>query len=189
LRADPARPLMLPSPPASLRRDADRPALLGRRPVGRGQLADLIDGYASALHHRGLRAGDTLGLAVRPGGHAFALLLAAYRLGIRVAVLDPSAGPDVLSARLALAAPGLIVAAAPAQAPAGLGMLLPRRPALGPVATVGPRLPGCAPALAPGGGSRGGGSRGGGSRGGGSRGGGSRGGPPPAGHDGDGDAV
>src|SRR5262249_26119978 len=157
LRAEPGPPLMLDSLPASLRRDADRPALLGRRPVGRGQLADLIDGYAAALHHRGLRAGDTLGLAVRPGGAAFALLLAAVRLGlrlaacrlgIRVAVLDPAAGPDVLRARLAFARPDLIVADALAQAAAGAGVLLPRLAGLGPVATIGRRLPGCAPALA-----------------------------------------
>ncbi|MEW2222130.1 hypothetical protein AB0939_23040 [Streptomyces sp. NPDC006990] len=63
------------------------------------------DLYASALHHRGLRPGATLGVAVRPGPRALAVLLAAWRLGLRAAVLDPGAGPDVPRARLALAGP------------------------------------------------------------------------------------
>ena len=103
---------MLDELAAALRRHADRPALLAAGPAGRprvlatrGDLADLADGYAAALHHRGLAAGDTLGVAVRPGARALAVLLAAHRLGLRVAVLDPSAGPDVLTARLALARP------------------------------------------------------------------------------------
>ena len=32
----------------------------------RGELAELADGYAVALHRQGLAAGDTVGLAVRP---------------------------------------------------------------------------------------------------------------------------
>jgi acyl-CoA synthetase (AMP-forming)/AMP-acid ligase II len=150
---------------------SDRPAVLGR--VTRAQLADLADGYAVALHHSGLSTGDTLGVAVRPGPRALAVLLAAHRLGLRVAVLDPGAGPDVLRARLALAAPALVVADAAAQAVAGwarplarrAGLALPRLRAIAPVVTVGRRLPGCAPVLAP------------------------RDGTPPARFDGDGDAL
>ncbi|NJC71450.1 acyl--CoA ligase [Planosporangium thailandense] len=135
----------------------DRPAVLGRSGIRRGELADLAAGYAGALHHRGLSAGDTLGVAVRPGPRALAIMLAAYRLGLRVAVLDPSAGPDVLTARLALARPDLVVADAAAQAVAGwaqrlagrAGLALPSLDRLGPVVTVGRRLPGCAPALVP----------------------------------------
>ncbi|MGC9665480.1 class I adenylate-forming enzyme family protein [Planosporangium sp. 12N6] len=150
---------MLDGLETALRRShPDRPAVLGRRGLRRGDLADLATGYAAALHHRGLAAGDTLGVAVRPGPRALALMLAAYRLGLRVAVLDPSAGPDVLTARLALARPALVVADAAAQAVAGwaqrlagrAGLALPALDRLGPVATVGRRLPGCAPALAPG---------------------------------------
>lgn len=147
-----------------LRRHPDRPALLtagrsGRTRVAmtRGELADLADGYAAALHHHGLTAGDTLGLAVRPGGRALSVMLAAHRLGLRIAVLDPSAGPDVLRARLALARPALVVADAAAQAVAGWARPLARRAqlelpdlaSLGPVLTAGRRLPGCAPALPP----------------------------------------
>ncbi|WP_342669424.1 AMP-binding protein, partial [Streptomyces katrae] len=71
------------------------------------------------------------------------------------AVLDPGAGAEVLRARLELARPALVLADAAAQAVAGWAAPLARRArlelpelaALGPVATVGPRLPGCAPAL------------------------------------------
>ncbi|WP_320064409.1 class I adenylate-forming enzyme family protein [Micromonospora sp. RTGN7] len=155
---------MLDELAAALRRHPDRPAVLtsGRsgRPrvrATRGELADLADGYAAALHHDGLAAGDTLGVAVRPGPRALSVMLAAHRLGLRVAVLDPSAGPEVLTARLALARPALVVADAAAQAVAGWArplasralLALPRLADLGPVRTVGPRLPGCAPSLRP----------------------------------------
>ncbi|HEY8534500.1 MAG TPA: class I adenylate-forming enzyme family protein [Micromonospora sp.] len=155
---------MLDDLTAALRRDRDRPALLAAGPGGRprvlatrGDIVDLADGYAAALHHRGLTTGDTLGLAVRPGPRALALLLAADRLGVRVVLLDPTAGPDVLTARLAFARPALVVADAAAQAVAGWARPLARRArlalpdlsTLGPVATIGRRLPGCAPPLEP----------------------------------------
>lgn len=163
---------MLDELAAGLRtRDSDRPAVIGK--LTRGELADLADRYAVALHHSGLSTGDTLGIAVRPGPRALAVMLAAHRLGLRVAVLDPTAGPDVLLGRLRLAAPRLVVADAAAQAAAGwaapvarrAGLALPSLRAIAPVVTVGRRLPGCAPAL-PG-----------------------RDGTPPAAFDGDGDAL
>jgi acyl-CoA synthetase (AMP-forming)/AMP-acid ligase II len=132
------------------------PALIrGRQTVSGEDLAGLRDRYATALHTRGLSAGDTLGLAIRPGPRAVAMVLAAYRLGVRVALLDPTAGPDVLTARLSLARPALIVADAAAQAVAGwaaplarrAGLALPDFTRLGPTVTVGARLPGNAPAL------------------------------------------
>ncbi|MFD9479304.1 AMP-binding protein [Streptomyces nojiriensis] len=146
----------------ALRSRPERPAVLTATRTGaprvratRGELAELADAFAAALHARGLRAGDTVGVAVRPGPRALAVLLALWRLGLRGAVLDPGAGPDVLRARLALARPSLVLADAAAQAVAGWARPLARRArlalpdlaALGPVATVGPRLPGCAPAL------------------------------------------
>ncbi|MEU1285884.1 class I adenylate-forming enzyme family protein [Kitasatospora sp. NPDC005856] len=151
----------------------ERPAILRHTALGtvrpvirRGDLADLADLYAAALHARGLGPGGpgpdpgpgaTVGVAVRPGPHALAVMLAAHRLGLRIAVLDPSAGPDVLAARLALARPDLVLADAAAQAVAGWArplahradLALPQLTALGPVATVGRRLPGCAPRLRP----------------------------------------
>ncbi|MEU8657066.1 class I adenylate-forming enzyme family protein [Actinoplanes philippinensis] len=152
----------------------DTPALIrGRRTVPRDDLAALRDRYATALHARGLGPGDTLGLAIRPGPRAVAMVLAAYRLGVRVALLDPAAGPDVLTARLSLARPALIVADAAAQAVAGwaaplarrAGLALPDFTRLGPTVTVGRRLPGNAPPLA------------------------LAAGPAPRAYDGDGDAV
>ncbi|MFG2988500.1 class I adenylate-forming enzyme family protein [Streptomyces sp. NPDC048257] len=146
----------------ALRSRPERPAVLTATRTGaprvratRGELADLSDAFAAALHARGLRAGDTVGVAVRPGPRALAVLLALWRLGLRGAVLDPGAGPDVLRARLALARPSLVLADAAAQAVAGWARPLARRARLelpdlaelGPVATVGRRLPGCAPAL------------------------------------------
>ena len=154
--------MMLDELAARLRREEDRPALLtagrGGRPAvafTRGELAERSEALAAALHRRGLGAGDTLGVAVRPGVRSLALMLAARRLGLRVAVLDPTAGPDVLLARLALARPNLVVADAAAQAVAGWARPLARRAhlalpdltALGPVATLGVRLPGCAPGI------------------------------------------
>ncbi|MBT2386765.1 AMP-binding protein, partial [Streptomyces sp. ISL-11] len=134
----------------ALRTDPHRPAVLAATRTGavrvratRGQLADLADGYAAALHRRGLGRGDTVGVAVRPGPRALAVLLAVDRLGLRAAVLDPGAGPDVLRARLALARPSLVLADATAQAVAGWARPLARRAhlalpdlaELGPVAT------------------------------------------------------
>ncbi|MFG1991479.1 class I adenylate-forming enzyme family protein [Actinoplanes sp. NPDC048988] len=136
----------------SLHAGDGRPALPG---ATRGELAELVRGYAVALAD--LDPGDTIALAVRPGPRSLATLLAAYHLGLRVAVLDPTAGPDVLRARLALAAPKLVLADAAAQAVAGWAARLARRahlalPELGaiaPVRTVGRRLPGSPPALRP----------------------------------------
>jgi acyl-CoA synthetase (AMP-forming)/AMP-acid ligase II len=147
---------------AGLRRDPGSPAIIAATRRGttvvsatRGDLAGLADAYAAALHRRGLRPGQTLGVAVRPGGRTLAILLAARRLGLRVAAIDPTVGADVLLARLALAAPALVLADTAAQAAAGWArplarkarLELPSLAAIGPVATVGRRMPGCAPAL------------------------------------------
>ncbi|MGY1584625.1 class I adenylate-forming enzyme family protein [Streptomyces sp. MN13] len=146
----------------ALRRHPNRPAVLGTTRTGAvrtratyGDLADLTDRYTAALHARGVARGGTIGVAVRPGPRALAVMLAVHGLGARAAVLDPGAGPDVLRARLALARPDLVLADATAQAVAGWARPLARRARLalpdlaklGPVATVGPRMPGCAPAL------------------------------------------
>jgi olefin beta-lactone synthetase len=136
------------------REDDSDPALPG---VSRGDLARLVRGYAVALAAEGLTAGDTVALAVRPGARSLATLLAAYDLGLRIAVVDPTAGPDVVLARLALAAPRLVLADAAAQAVAGWAAPLARRahlalPSLSTIAevrTIGRRLPGTAPALRP----------------------------------------
>ncbi|KDN84239.1 AMP-binding protein [Kitasatospora cheerisanensis] len=135
----------------TLREGGSRPALLGSTRSGTprvlarcAELTDRADRFAAALHHRhGLRPGDTLGIAVRPGPRALAVLLAAHRLGLRTAVLDPAAGPDVLRARLALAPPALILADAAAQAVAGWARPLTRRAhlELPPLHTLAPSPP------------------------------------------------
>jgi acyl-coenzyme A synthetase/AMP-(fatty) acid ligase len=120
-----------------------------------GELVELSEAYAGGLHRRGLQAGETVGFAVRPGPRAVALMLAASRLRLRIAVLDPNAGPDVLASRLSVAEPRLVIADAAAQAVAGWGrrlagrvhLALPELSSLAPVATVGRRLPWCAPSL------------------------------------------
>jgi olefin beta-lactone synthetase len=154
--------MMIDELAAGLRRDPGGSAVIAVARRGtivvratRGELADLADGYAAALHRRGLVPGQTLGIAVRPGGRALAILLAARRLGLRVAAIDPTVGAEVLLARLALAVPALVLADAAAQAVAGWASPLARRArlelpslaAIGPVATVGRRMPGCAPTL------------------------------------------
>ncbi|WP_034215944.1 class I adenylate-forming enzyme family protein [Actinoplanes subtropicus] len=156
---------------SGLRPGDDRPALAGR--VTRGELAELTHGYAVALREKGLAAGETIALAVRPGPRSLAAMLAAYRMGLRIAVLDPTAGPDVLRARLATATPRLILADAAAQAVAGwlaplarrAHLALPPLDSLAPVVTIGRRLPGMPPVMRP------------------------LPGPPPPAYDGDGDAV
>jgi acyl-CoA synthetase (AMP-forming)/AMP-acid ligase II len=156
---------------AGLQPGDTRPALVGR--ATRGDLARLTHGFAVALRDQDLSAGDTIGLCVRPGPRSLAAMLAAYHLGLRIAVLDPTAGPDVLQARLSLAAPRLILADAAAQAVAGwlaplarrAHLALPTLSALAPVRTVGRRWPGAPPALRP------------------------LAGPLPPAYDGDGDAV
>ncbi|MEU3725438.1 AMP-binding protein, partial [Streptomyces sp. NPDC031705] len=122
----------------ALRARPEQPAVLSATRSGgtrvratRGELAGLANDFAAALHARGLRAGDTVGVAVRPGPRALAVLLALWRLGLRGAVLDPGAGAEVLRARLALARPALVLADAPAQAVAGVG------PAAGPAGGAG----------------------------------------------------
>jgi acyl-CoA synthetase (AMP-forming)/AMP-acid ligase II len=155
-------PALLDELPESLRATPDRPALLTTRwgrPAVRitgGELVELADAYAAGLHQRGLAPGETVGFAVRPGPHAIALMLAACRLRLRIAVLDPHAGPDVLVSRLVAAQPRLVVADAAAQAVAGWARPLARRAhlalpdlsAVAPVATVGRRPLWCAPSLA-----------------------------------------
>ncbi|KOT30527.1 acyl-CoA synthetase [Streptomyces caelestis] len=153
---------MLDTLARTLRRHPGRPAVLGATRTGAvrtkatyGDLADLADRYTAALRGRGVARGATVGVAVRPGPRALAVMLAVHRLGARAAVLDPGVGADVLRARLALARPGIVLADAAAQAAAGWArplahrarLALPDLAELGPVATIGPRAPGCAPAL------------------------------------------
>lgn len=144
----------------ALRATPDTPAFLdsrGRSALSRGDLAARADLVAGGLHALGLRAGETVALAVRPGPAALAVVLACLRLRLRVALVDPAAGSRLVTARLALARPSLLVADAAAQAAAGwaaplarrAGLDLPRLGDIAPVVTLGRRLPGSAPTLVP----------------------------------------
>ncbi|MFH0250553.1 AMP-binding protein, partial [Streptomyces chitinivorans] len=87
---------MLDALAGALRRHPGRPAVLGttrngavRTGITCADLADLADRCAAALHARGVARGGTVGVAVRPGPRALAVMLAVHRLGARAAVLDP----------------------------------------------------------------------------------------------------
>lgn len=123
----------------------DDPAFLGgsgtiRALLSRRELADMAGHIAGSLHHRGLRPGDTLALAVRPGPQALAVVAAALRLRLRIALVDPSVGPDVLTAHLAAAAPKLLVCDAVVRAAAGWAAPFARRAGidLPPLRTIAP---------------------------------------------------
>ncbi|MEU7053853.1 AMP-binding protein, partial [Streptomyces eurythermus] len=88
----------------TLRRHPDRPAVLGttrtgavRVKVTSGDLTGLADRYTAALHARGIAPGATVGVAVRPGPRALAVMLAVHRLGARsprpARTSSPSASP------------------------------------------------------------------------------------------------
>lgn len=103
----------------------------------------------------GLRAGDTVALAVRPGASALAGFLGAARIGLRVALVDPFAGAELVASRLRHADTALILADATAQvmstaaAPVArrMGVRLPNLPSIAPVATIGRRTIGLAPSI------------------------------------------
>lgn len=128
----------------------DDPAFLGadgRVLVSRTELAAMAGHIAGGLHHRGLRPGDTLALAVRPGPRALAVVAAALRLRVRIALVDPNVGPDVLTAHLTAAEPKLLVCDDVVRAAAGwaaplarrAGIALPPLRAIAPVVGVGRR--------------------------------------------------
>ncbi len=140
----------------ALRRTPHGVAFQGSRAgITRGALADASVAVSAALHARGLRAGDTVALAVRPGPQALATVLGATRIGLRVALVDPGAGPELVTARLRTAQAALVIADALVQAastwaavPARrAGLSLPRLDRIAPVLTLGRRIPGSAPAL------------------------------------------
>lgn len=116
-----------------------------RTRLTRGQLSYLAESYAGALFHRGLGVGDTLGVAIRPGGRSLAVLLAARKLGLRVAALDPVGRTGRAAGQDRVAAPTLVLADAAAQAVASWAQPLARRaqlelPALD---SFGPSIPAC----------------------------------------------
>jgi acyl-CoA synthetase (AMP-forming)/AMP-acid ligase II len=108
----------------------------------RGDLADRALAVAGLLHERGLEAGDTVALAVRPGPAALAAVLACLRLRLRVAIVDPAVPPDLLTARLRAADARLVVTDPLVRAVAGWAGPLARRAGLrlGPLDAIAPVL-------------------------------------------------
>ena len=140
----------------SLSRRPSRVALvIGRSALASGHLAERARRVSAALHATGLRAGDTVALAVRPSASALAAFLGAARIGLRVALVDPFAGAELVAARLRRADTALIIADASAQvmstmaAPVArrMGLHLPNLPSIAPVATIGRRTIGLAPSI------------------------------------------
>lgn len=88
------------------RAHAERPAITaGARTLTFGQLGDRIERVAAGLADAGIRPGDRVAFSVRPSLDAVVLALAICRAGGSIAFVDLGAGPELLAARLALAAP------------------------------------------------------------------------------------
>ncbi|MFJ5229266.1 AMP-binding protein [Kitasatospora sp. NPDC088391] len=82
------------------RRTPDAVALVDTRgPLTYGALARRVAATASGLRAAGLRPGDTVLFAVRPGRDAAVLGLAVMTAGAAVVVADPGAGPELDAAR------------------------------------------------------------------------------------------
>ncbi|MGM1030338.1 MAG: class I adenylate-forming enzyme family protein [Actinomycetota bacterium] len=88
------------------RAHADRPAITaGARTLTFGQLGERIERVAAGLADAGMQPGDRVAFSVRPSLDAVVLALAICRAGGSLAFVDLGAGPELLAARLALAAP------------------------------------------------------------------------------------
>lgn len=91
---------------AATREHAGRPAITaGARTLTFGQLGERVERVASGLADAGMRPGDRVAFSVRPSLDAVVLALAICRAGGSIAFVDLGAGPELLAARLALAAP------------------------------------------------------------------------------------
>lgn len=77
----------------------------GTRTLTFGQLGERIERVAIGLVDAGMRPGDRVAFSVRPSLDAVVLALAICRAGGSIAFVDLGAGPELLAARLALAAP------------------------------------------------------------------------------------
>jgi acyl-CoA synthetase (AMP-forming)/AMP-acid ligase II len=84
------------------RREAGAAAFVdarGRPVMTYGRLARLIDERAGALAAAGLTAADVVAFGVPPGADGIAWLLACFRAGVAVALLDPGVAPERLVAQ------------------------------------------------------------------------------------------
>jgi acyl-CoA synthetase (AMP-forming)/AMP-acid ligase II len=97
---------MLEAVLAATREHPARPAITdGGRTLTYAELDERVERVATGLADAGMRPGDRVAFSVRPGLDAVVLALAICRAGGSVAFVDLGAGPELLAARLALAAP------------------------------------------------------------------------------------
>jgi acyl-CoA synthetase (AMP-forming)/AMP-acid ligase II len=80
------------------------------RVVRYGELRERALALRDGLAGAGLRAGDGVVLAVRPGAAAVVAALGVVAAGGTLVMIDPGAGPEMFAARLRLAGPRWIVA-------------------------------------------------------------------------------
>jgi acyl-coenzyme A synthetase/AMP-(fatty) acid ligase len=80
------------------------------RVVRYGELRERVLALRDGLAGAGLRAGDGVVLAVRPGAAAVVAALGVVAAGGTLVMIDPGAGPEMFAARLRLAGPRWIVA-------------------------------------------------------------------------------
>ncbi|MGV9774798.1 class I adenylate-forming enzyme family protein [Streptosporangium sp. NPDC003464] len=95
---------------ATAGREPGRTAIIdGRgREIAYGELARRVDAVRGAM--TGLRPGDGVLFAVRPGVDAVALALGAVAAGGTLVLADPGLAPEVLAARMAATRPRWVVA-------------------------------------------------------------------------------
>ncbi len=80
-------------------------------PVTRGELADLVDTHQRLLESAGLRPGGTAALNLPPSLAYVATLLAAWRIGAQVSLLDHRLVPHEVDKALERLAPQVVVTA------------------------------------------------------------------------------
>lgn len=100
----------------------------GRKCFTANRLRHLVEGVTARLFEEGMREGDVVLLAVRPGPEMLALMLACLRIGAVVTPIDRGAGPELFGRRLEVLRPRWVCAESLVYAAGGplVGRLLRR---------------------------------------------------------------
>lgn len=85
----------------------DDPVFLGIDRITRAEFKELVWSYAGGLRKRKAR---NFALIARPGPTTLALALAAVGMGVRVDLIDPRGGSELVAARVESAVPDFVVA-------------------------------------------------------------------------------
>jgi acyl-CoA synthetase (AMP-forming)/AMP-acid ligase II len=91
---------------ASVRPEATAVVDAAGRTLGFGELGRRVASVRSGLRKAGMRPGDAVFFAVRPGPDALVLGLAVLSAGATIVVADPGAGPELFAARAQLVQAG-----------------------------------------------------------------------------------